>query len=76
MPPLDALRAITSVAAHTCGLGDRKGRIAPGYDADLLAVDGDPTIDPTALHRVVALYAGGRWVRAPHLGTASPHAGS
>jgi imidazolonepropionase-like amidohydrolase len=65
MSPFDALRAITSGAARTCGLGDRKGRIAAGYDADLLAVDGDPTIDPTALHRVVAVYAGGHPVRAP-----------
>jgi len=71
MPSLGALRAITSVAARTCGLGDRKGRITPGYDADLLAIDADPTIDPTALHRVLAVYAHGQWMRAPHPGTPS-----
>jgi imidazolonepropionase-like amidohydrolase len=37
-----ALRACTSEAAAVCGLGHRKGRLAPGYDADILAVQGDP----------------------------------
>jgi imidazolonepropionase-like amidohydrolase len=55
----EALRAITSVAAGVCGLGHRKGRIAPGFDADVLAVDGDPIADPGALHRIRAVYARG-----------------
>jgi imidazolonepropionase-like amidohydrolase len=55
----EALRAITSMAAGVCGLGHRKGRIAPGFDADLLAVDGDPIADPEALHRIRAVYARG-----------------
>jgi imidazolonepropionase-like amidohydrolase len=59
-----ALRAGTSVAAQVCGLGDRKGRVAPGYDADLLAVEGDPAADIAALHRVVAVFVGGRPVAA------------
>lgn len=59
MPPLDALRAGTSVAARVCGVADRKGRLAPGYDADLLAVDGDPVADPEALLRPVAVVLGG-----------------
>ena len=42
MSPVEALTAATSRAAQVCGLGDRKGRLVPGYDADLLAVDGDP----------------------------------
>ena len=42
----EALRTITSVAAGVIGLGHRKGRIAPGFDADILAVDGDPIADP------------------------------
>ncbi|MGZ4665946.1 MAG: amidohydrolase family protein [Frankiaceae bacterium] len=54
-----ALRTITSVAAQACGLGQRKGRLAAGYDADILAVDGDPLADPDALHRIRAVYAGG-----------------
>ncbi len=54
-----ALRTVTSVAAEVCGLGDRKGRIAPGFDADLLAVAGDPLTEPDAIHRIVAVYRNG-----------------
>jgi imidazolonepropionase-like amidohydrolase len=55
----EALRMVTSVAARVIGLGHRKGRIAPGFDADILAVDGDPLADPDALHRIRAVYARG-----------------
>jgi imidazolonepropionase-like amidohydrolase len=47
----EALAAATSGAAEACGFGARKGRLAPGYDADLLVVDGDLETDVTALHR-------------------------
>jgi imidazolonepropionase-like amidohydrolase len=57
--PAEALRVITAGAAEACGLGLVKGRIAPGFDADLLAVDGDPLADPDALHRIRAVYANG-----------------
>ena len=60
---LDALRAMTSGAADAIGLGGRKGVVAPGADADLLAVRGDPTTDATALHRVVGVWACGQAVR-------------
>jgi imidazolonepropionase-like amidohydrolase len=40
-----------------------KGRIAPGYDADLLAVAGDPLINPAALREVVAVFRAGQRVR-------------
>jgi len=59
----EALRAVTSVAATACRVGDRKGRIAPGYDADLLAVDGDPLTDANALREVVAVFRAGHRVR-------------
>lgn len=58
----EALRAMTVDAARVCGVGDRKGHIAPGYDADLLAVDGDPLTDLTALRRVAAVYRDGQAV--------------
>jgi imidazolonepropionase-like amidohydrolase len=48
-----------------CGLGRHKGRIAPGYHADILAVDGDPVADPEALHRIRAVYARGVDVPGP-----------
>ena len=63
--PAEALRTITSVAAGVCGLGHRKGRIAPGFDGDVLAVDGDPVADPEALHRIRAVYARGAAVIRP-----------
>jgi imidazolonepropionase-like amidohydrolase len=63
MTPIDSLRAITSGAAAACRLEATKGRLAPGYDADILAVDGDPLADPAALHRIRAVYARGARVR-------------
>ena len=68
----EALTMITSVSADVIGLGHRKGRIAPGFDADILAVDGDPIADPAALHRIHAVYA--RGMAVPQAGTAQPTA--
>jgi imidazolonepropionase-like amidohydrolase len=65
MSPRAALRAGTSTAAAVVGLGDRKGRLAPGFDADVLAVAGDPTTDPAALLDPVAVLVGGRAVLEP-----------
>jgi imidazolonepropionase-like amidohydrolase len=59
----EALRMVTSVAADACGVGDRKGRIAPGFDADLLAVDGDPLTDASVVREVVAVFRAGQRVR-------------
>jgi len=52
MPAGDALAASTSVAAEALGLGDRKGRLSPGYDADLLVVAGDLAKDLASLRDV------------------------
>jgi imidazolonepropionase-like amidohydrolase len=60
--PEEGLRAMTSRAAAACGVGDRKGRLQAGWDADVLAVEGDVTTDPTALQRPVAVWRGGRRV--------------
>ena len=38
----DALASATALAATACGVGDRKGRLAADFAADLLLVDGDP----------------------------------
>jgi imidazolonepropionase-like amidohydrolase len=61
--PLDGLRALTSIAADACGLGDRAGRLAAGYPADVIAVDGDPLDDPLALTAVTAVWKAGRRAR-------------
>jgi imidazolonepropionase-like amidohydrolase len=51
--PMDVLIAATSLAAQSLGLADRAGAIASGYDADLVATDGNPIDDVTAVRRVV-----------------------
>lgn len=57
----DALLAtLTTVAAQACGVGHRKGLLATGYDADILAVGGDPLTTPTALLDVRGVWRGGR----------------
>ncbi|MDQ2670111.1 MAG: amidohydrolase family protein [Gemmatimonadota bacterium] len=52
MTPLEAIDAATSVPARAMGLAHRAGRIAPGFDADLVLVEGDPSSDIGALRRV------------------------
>jgi imidazolonepropionase-like amidohydrolase len=56
MTPAQALSSATTTAADLLGMGDRLGRIAPGYLADLVAVEGDPTTT------IQALFKGVRWV--------------
>jgi imidazolonepropionase-like amidohydrolase len=55
----DALIGATSLNASSLALTDRIGALAPGLDADLVAVDGDPLQDVTALRRVVFVMKGG-----------------
>jgi imidazolonepropionase-like amidohydrolase len=62
MTAADVLMTITSVAAKICGLAHRKGRIAVGYDADILAIEGDPARDPGAIHRIRAVYRTGNLI--------------
>ncbi|GGT26381.1 amidohydrolase family protein [Streptomyces purpureus] len=50
----------TGDAADALGLGGTTGRIAPGFRADLLVVDGDPLEDLGALKAVRAVVAEGR----------------
>jgi imidazolonepropionase-like amidohydrolase len=63
IPPATALRAMTATGADVIGRGATKGRLRPGCDADVLAVDGDPLTDPSALLRPVAVWHRGRRLR-------------
>jgi imidazolonepropionase-like amidohydrolase len=63
MTTVEGLRSLTTVAAKVCGVADRKGKLAVGYDADLLAVSGDPLTDPAALTRIARVWKAGREVR-------------
>ena len=56
------LRALTADAAAVCSVGHRKGRLAAGYDADLLSVSGDPLTEPLALFNVDGVWRGGQRV--------------
>jgi imidazolonepropionase-like amidohydrolase len=62
-PPLEAITSATSLGAEALGMGAEIGAIAPGFQADLIAVDGDPSKDITALRRVVFVMKGGRVYR-------------
>jgi imidazolonepropionase-like amidohydrolase len=57
--PMDAITSATSEAARALGLGDQIGAIAPGLNADIVAVRGDPLADVTALQAVVFVMRNG-----------------
>jgi len=58
--PMAAIMSATSVSAESLGLRDRIGALAPGMDADIIAMDGDPLHDVTAARRVVFVMKGGK----------------
>src|SRR5881394_2755131 len=58
--PMAALVSANSLAAEALGIQDRAGSIAPGLDADIIALDGDPLKDITAVRRVVFVMKGGK----------------
>jgi imidazolonepropionase-like amidohydrolase len=58
--PMDAIISATSLAAESLRLEKMIGTLAPGFEADLIAVDGDPTKDITALTRVAFVMKGGK----------------
>lgn len=58
--PMAALVSATSISAESLGLQDQIGAIAPGMDADIIAMDGNPLTDVTAARRVVFVMKGGK----------------
>jgi imidazolonepropionase-like amidohydrolase len=62
-PAMHAIVSATSVSAESLRLGDQIGAIAPGMQADIIATDGDPTSDITAVRRVSFVMKGGKVFR-------------
>jgi imidazolonepropionase-like amidohydrolase len=56
LTPSQALATATTIAAELLGMDQQLGRVAPGYSADLVAVEGDPLSD------ISTLFSGVRWV--------------
>ncbi|MEO8681554.1 MAG: amidohydrolase family protein, partial [Vicinamibacterales bacterium] len=57
--PMDAITGATSLAAESMGLGQQIGSLAPGLQADLVAVKGDPSQDIAAVRQVLFVMKGG-----------------
>lgn len=57
--PMAAMVSANSLAAEAIGMSTEIGSIAPGLQADIIALDGDPLKDITAVRRVVFVMKGG-----------------
>lgn len=67
IPPWEVLRMATSKTADILGIGDRTGRIAVGYEADVAFLDADPSLDPGDAYRVRAVLTNGDFHQADDL---------
>ena len=65
MKPLDVLKSATSVNADVFGYGDKIGKIKPGLLADLIAVDGDPSIDIKNIRKIKLVLKNGIIYKRP-----------
>ena len=57
--PMAAMVSANSLGAEALGMADQIGSIAPGLQADIIALDGDPLTDIAAVRRVVFVMKGG-----------------
>jgi imidazolonepropionase-like amidohydrolase len=57
--PMSAMISANSLGAEAMAMGDQIGSLAPGFEADIIALDGDPLKDITAVRRVVFVMKGG-----------------
>src|SRR6266436_4123927 len=73
--PLAAMVSANSLGAEALGMGDQIGRIALGLQADIIALDGDPMKDITAVRRVVFVMKGGVVYKNVARGAISAYAG-
>jgi imidazolonepropionase-like amidohydrolase len=63
MTPMQAIQSATVSAAELIGWQGKVGRVAPGFFADMVAVEGDPLNDIHVLEHVAAVMKGGELVR-------------
>jgi len=66
--PTQALVAATKLGGELMGMGHELGQVRPGYLADLLLIDGDPTRDVRLLQdrkRIAMIMKGGRLHKTP-----------
>lgn len=57
--PMQALVSANQLAAEALGMADQIGQLAPGFEADIIAIDGDPLKDVSAVTNVVFVMRGG-----------------
>jgi imidazolonepropionase-like amidohydrolase len=57
--PMDGIVGATSLAAESLGLAGQIGALAPGLQADVVAVKGDPLKDIAAVRQVLFVMKGG-----------------
>lgn len=72
--PMSAMVSANSLAAEAMRMGDRIGSIAAGHEADLIALNGDPIKDITAVRRVVFVMKGGIVYKDVMRGAMATHA--
>ena len=58
--PMEAITSATSMSARSLALDKTIGTLAPGYEADLIGLNGDPLSDITAVTRVAFVMKGGQ----------------
>ena len=73
--PMAALVSANSLGAEALGMSEQIGSIVPGLEADIIALDGDPVRDITAVRRVAFVMKGGIVYKNAARGAIPPYAG-